>query len=79
MLPFAIVTQRVCIGNGAGVLWWGLLSLGLLALGVPFSRGAQVYGNTFFATLLLFIGLSIQLLCLEQEAVHTQTAANSRT
>jgi hypothetical protein len=27
-----------------------------------FPRGAQLYGNTFFATLLLFIGLSIQLL-----------------
>jgi hypothetical protein len=79
MLPFAVVTQRVRIGNAAGVLRWGLLSLALLALGVPLSRGAQLYGNTFFATLLLFIGLSIQLLRLEQQAAHTQTAANGRT
>jgi hypothetical protein len=34
----------------------------LLAVGLIFPRGAQLYGNTFFATLLLFIGLSIELL-----------------
>jgi hypothetical protein len=39
-----------------------LPALALLALGLPFPRGAQLYGNTFFATLLLFIGLSLELL-----------------
>jgi len=33
----------------------------LLALGLIFPRGAQLYGNTFFATLLLFIGLATDL------------------
>jgi hypothetical protein len=40
----------------------------LLAIGIPFPRGAQLYGNTFFATLLLFVGLSIELFSFEQRA-----------
>ena len=62
MLPFAIATQRVLAGKGSAILWWGLLALALLALGLIFPRGAQLYCNTFFATLLLFVGLSIELL-----------------
>ena len=61
MLPFAVVTQQVFAGKGSGVLWWSLPALALLALGIPFPRSAQLYGNTFFATLLLFIGLSVEL------------------
>lgn len=62
MLPFAVITQRVLTGNAWGILWWGLAAVALLALGILFPRGAQLYGNTFFATLLLFIGSSIELL-----------------
>ena len=62
MLPFAIAAQRVLAGKGSAILWWGLLALALLALGLIFPRGAQLYGNTFFATLLLFIGFLIELL-----------------
>ena len=62
MLPFAVVAQRVLRGNYSGILWWSLPALALLALGILFPRGAQLYGNTFFATLLLFIGLSLELL-----------------
>jgi Glycosyltransferase family 87 len=62
MLPFAVVTQQTLARKRVPVLWWTLLALALLALGLAFPRGAQLYGNTFFATLLLFIGLSIELL-----------------
>ena len=62
MLPFAVIMQRVLTGTGSDVLWWSLPALAVLALGLTFPRGAQLYGNTFFATLLLFVGLSIQLL-----------------
>jgi hypothetical protein len=75
MLPFAAVTQVVLTGKGSGILWWSLPALALLALGLPFPRAAQLYGNTFFATLLLFIGLSIELLRFNQQAAQTQTAA----
>ena len=73
MLPFAIATQRVLAGKGSAILWWGLPALALLALGLIFPRGAQLYGNTFFATLLLFIGLSLELWRLKQQAAETET------
>jgi glycosyl transferase family 87 len=62
MLPFAVVTQRVLAGKGSAILSWSLPALALLALGLIFPRGAQLYGNTFFAALLLYIGLSIEFL-----------------
>jgi len=62
MLPFAVITQRVLVEKVSSILWWCVPALALLAIGLLFPRGAQLYGNTFFATLLLFIGLSIQLL-----------------
>jgi len=62
MLPFAIPTQQLLTGKGSTILWWGLPTIALLALGLIFPRGAQLYGNTFLATLLLFIGLSVELL-----------------
>jgi hypothetical protein len=72
MLPFAVITQRVLIEKGSAVLWWTLPALALLALGLAFPRGAQLYGNTFFATLLLFIGLSVELSRCKQQRDKTQ-------
>jgi len=66
MLPFAVVTQRVLTGKSSAVLWWSVSVLAVLALAIPFPRAAQMYGNTFFAALLLFIGLSIELLRCKQ-------------
>jgi hypothetical protein len=62
MLPLAVVTQRVLAGKRSTVLWWSASALAVLVLAIPFPRAAQMYGNTFFAALLLFIGLSIELL-----------------
>jgi len=62
MLPFAVVTQRALAGKSSTLLWWSVPALAVLALAVPFPRAAQMYGNTFFAALLLFFGLSIELL-----------------
>ena len=75
MLPFAVVTQHVLSGKASAIAWWSLPALALLALGILFPRGAQLYGNTFFATLLLFVGLSIELWRLKQQAANIQTAA----
>jgi len=72
MLPFAIATQRVLAGKGSAILWWGLPALALLALGLIFPRGAQLYGNTFFATLLLFIGFAFELLRCKKERRQNQ-------
>jgi len=74
MLPFAVVMQRVLAGKRTA-LWWSLPALALLALAIPFPRNAQLYGNTFFATLLLFIGLSIDLLHFKQQPTPDQVAS----
>ena len=76
MLPFAVITQQVLVGKSSVVLWWSLSALALLALGIPFPRDAQLYGNTFFATLLLFVGLSIELLHFKQQTTHTRSVAS---
>ena len=74
MLPFAVVTQQTLARKRVPVLWWTLPALALLAVGLAFPRGAQLYGNTFFATLLLFIGLSIELLHFKQQTAYTRSA-----
>ncbi|MBO0695296.1 MAG: DUF2029 domain-containing protein [Verrucomicrobia bacterium] len=76
MLPFAVVTQRVLARKGVTILWWTLPALALLASGIPFRHGAQLYGNTFFATLLLFMGLSIELLRFKQQTGLTRSAVD---
>jgi len=72
MLPFAVIMQRVIDGKGLASLCWSLPALAILALALPFPRGAQLYGNTFFATLLLFIGLSIELIRCKREGWQRQ-------
>jgi len=42
---------------------------------LPFPRGAQLYGNTFLAALLLFIGLSIEQWRCTQQIRQTQPAS----
>jgi Glycosyltransferase family 87 len=79
MLPFAVVTQRVLASKGSALLWLTLTALALLAVGLVFPRGAQLFGNTFFATLLLFIGISIELLRFKQQAAARQAVTDSES
>jgi hypothetical protein len=74
MLPFAVVTQQVLAGRGYAILRWSLPALALLALDLVFPRSAQLYGNIFFAALLLFIGLAIELFHCKQQRDHLQLA-----
>jgi hypothetical protein len=76
MLPFAVITQRALVERVSSILWWCVPALALLAVGSIFPRGAQLYGNTFFATLLLFIGLSIQLFSFKQKARRAYPTAD---
>jgi hypothetical protein len=75
MLPFAVITQRALVERVSSILWWCLPALALLAVGLIFPRGAQLYGNTFFATLLLFIGLSIELLRFKRRPAGSAVAS----
>ncbi|PYK20872.1 MAG: hypothetical protein DME55_01035 [Verrucomicrobia bacterium] len=72
MLPFSVITQRILVGKGSAVLWCSSPALALLALGLAFPRGSQLYGNTFFATLLLFIGLSVELFSFKRQRGQSQ-------
>ena len=74
MLPFAVITQRVLAGKGWALLWWSVPAVAILALALPFPRDAQLYGNTFFATLLLFLGLSIELLYCKRQSRQVRAA-----
>ena len=76
MLPFAVITQRLLVGKGSALLWWSLPALALLALALFFTQGAQAYGNTFFGSLLLFIGLAIELLRYKRKGWQGQSAAD---
>ena len=77
MLPFAVATQQLLAGKRSAVVWWTLAALALLGLGLIRPRGAQFYGNTLFATLLLFIGFLIELLSLKHEARRARAVAPS--
>jgi len=76
MLPLAVVTQLVFAAKDSAILWWSLPALALLGLGLFFPRAAQLYGNTFFATLLLFVGLSIELLRCKKRPEQVQPATS---
>jgi len=61
LFPLTIIVQTWLVRPKPPVLGWALGALLLLALTIPFPRAAQKYGNIFFATLLLFIGLLLEL------------------
>jgi len=63
LYPLTIVAQRLVAGSAApgAVLGCAALAVILLALSIPFRVMAQTYGNAFFATLLLFAGLAVEL------------------
>ena len=61
LFPAAVVVQRLMQRPSRSLWICSLAALALLALTIPFQRMAQAYGNTFFATLLLFIGLAVEL------------------
>ena len=76
VLPFAVITQRVIDGKGSALLWWSLPALALLTPALLFPQGAQAYGNIFFASLLLFLGLAVELLRYKRKHQQVQPAAD---
>src|SRR5438094_920404 len=77
MLPLAVITQRALIERVSSILWWCVPALALLAVGLITPHGAQFYGNTFFATLLLFVGLSMELLYWNKQECGNSLKVNS--
>ena len=61
LFPLTVVVERS--------LWiCGGVAIGLLALTIPFQRVAQTYGNYFFATFILFVGLAMELWRIKRDA-----------
>ncbi|MCA1657830.1 MAG: DUF2029 domain-containing protein [Verrucomicrobiaceae bacterium] len=63
LYPITVVVQRFLAGPAGrrGLLICTIAAGLLLSLLIPFRVMAQTYGNTMFATLLLFIGLALEL------------------
>jgi glycosyl transferase family 87 len=63
LYPLTVVVQRLRAGPASGGLLLACAGGGvaLLVLSIPFRVMAQAYGNALFATLLLFVGLAIEL------------------
>jgi hypothetical protein len=64
LYPFAVITEilleREAEKNGP-LIWWLSGAAALLVGTIAFPRMAQAYGSLFFATLLIFFGLAIEL------------------
>ena len=74
LYPLTVIVQRSLAGRGSRALLIAtLLALALLSLSIPFRILAQTYGNTFLATLLLFIGLALELWRLKRTGPSAQT------
>ena len=66
LYPFAVALSPALEGSEGGrghVARWAWIStaVAMLALAIPLLRPAQAYGNIFFASLLLLIGLGFEL------------------
>ncbi|MGI8438255.1 MAG: glycosyltransferase family 87 protein [Chthoniobacterales bacterium] len=61
LFPFAVLAERVGQHASGRLLAGGIAAVALLALTIPFQKTAQTYGNTFFATLILFGALALEL------------------
>ena len=61
LYPYTVVVQRMLIAPNRRLLICAAAAAFLLTLAIPMQRLAQTYGNYFFATLLLFIALALEL------------------
>ena len=67
LYPFTVVVERLLTGRASrALLVFASSAVALLALSLPFRVPAQTYGSTFLATLLLFIGLALELFSLKR-------------
>jgi hypothetical protein len=77
LYPLTVVVQRVLTGSGSRTLLGCVMAaMVLLALAIPFRVMAQTYGNALFATLLLFVGLAIELWRLKRAGSDLETAVS---
>lgn len=61
LFPFTVLVSRLLMNRNRSLLVCGMVAVLLLVLSIPWQRTAQTYGNNFFATLVLFAGLAVEL------------------
>lgn len=69
LYPFTIVVHRLLTFRRRRLLIFAGIATALLALTIPFRVGAQTYGNTLAATMLLFVGLAWELWDVKRRAI----------
>jgi hypothetical protein len=76
LYPFTVVVQRVLAEPGprTALLVCAGTAIALLSLSIPFRVMAQTYGNAFFATILLFAGLALELWNLKRNTPNADEA-----
>jgi hypothetical protein len=67
LYPLMVVVQRLLARPNRGLLIWSGAAVLLLSLSIPLRIPAQTYGNTLLATVLLFVGLALELFRLKRE------------
>lgn len=73
LFPLTVIVQRLLSAPSRRLAIAAAVAVLLLALTVPFQRPAQAWGNTFFATVLLFIALAVELWSVKHRSVHPQS------
>ncbi len=68
LFPFVVCTRIWLVRPESPLRWSALASVFLLALTLPVQHSSQSYGNTLLATLILFIGLALELRRLQRAA-----------
>ncbi|MFN2476634.1 MAG: glycosyltransferase family 87 protein [Chthoniobacterales bacterium] len=69
LYPLTVVVHRLLVAPTRRLLTSAAFAGLLLAWTLPFQRQAQALGNTFFATLILFAGLALELWTLKRRLV----------
>lgn len=78
LYPLTVTVHRLVTGAGSrALLGCSVAAVFLLALSIPFRVAAQVYGNALFATILLFVGLGIELWRVKRATRGAETVASS--
>ena len=75
LYPLTVVVQRLLTSSGSRtLLGCAIAAIALLAFSIPFRVMAQTYGNALSSTLLLFVGLAIELWRLKRAGGGLETA-----
>ncbi len=74
LFPFTVIVQRWLQTRSPVLLCGAIGAVLLLLLTIPFQKTAQMYGNTFLATLLLFFVLAGELLRIKGAAAENGPA-----